>query len=109
MTSISEKDGGVTLKACKSCWLVKYCNAKCQKNHEALTKIGMEQYYPCCGKSICNGCSPSFAMSGNNEKCQFYTYSEVHFTLRNYNLSHVENAYECMDEVENARLFPDTR
>ena len=48
-------------------------------------------------------------MSGNNEKCQFYTYSEVHFTLRNYNLSHVENAYECMDEVENARLFPDTR
>ena len=25
--------GGVSLKACKSCWLVKYCNAKCQRNH----------------------------------------------------------------------------
>ena len=25
--------GGVSLKACKSCMLVKYCNADCQKNH----------------------------------------------------------------------------
>ena len=24
---------GASLKACKSCWLVKYCNVNCQKNH----------------------------------------------------------------------------
>ena len=27
------KEGGVSLKACKSCMQVKYCNAICQKNH----------------------------------------------------------------------------
>ena len=154
MTSISccaecgEKEGSVTLKACKSCWLVKYCNAKCQKNHwlrhkkickqraaelhdealfkdppskeacpicslpmpeyliscislppatimsvpiydfamahEALTKFGMEQYYPCCGKSICNGCSHSFAMSGNNEKCPFCNFDRGSETEEEY-------------------------
>jgi tetratricopeptide (TPR) repeat protein len=26
-------EGGASLKACKSCMLVKYCNANCQKNH----------------------------------------------------------------------------
>jgi TPR repeat protein len=25
--------GGISLKACKSCMLVKYCNAECQRNH----------------------------------------------------------------------------
>jgi hypothetical protein len=25
--------GGVSLKACKACMLVRYCNADCQKNH----------------------------------------------------------------------------
>jgi tetratricopeptide (TPR) repeat protein len=28
-----EEGGGASLKACKSCMLVKYCNAKCQRNH----------------------------------------------------------------------------
>jgi TPR repeat protein len=28
-----EEGGGVSLKACKSCMRVKYCNAKCQRNH----------------------------------------------------------------------------
>jgi hypothetical protein len=27
------KEGGVSLKACKSCMLVKYCNPTCQRNH----------------------------------------------------------------------------
>ena len=27
------EEGGVSLKMCKSCMLVKYCNADCQKNH----------------------------------------------------------------------------
>jgi TPR repeat protein len=141
MTTISccaecgEEGGGlVSLKACKSCMLVMYCNANCQKNHwpthkkqcklraaelhdEALFKDpppkedcpicflplpstiiscislpdatilsvpifdfanandglskAMVQYYYCCGKSICRGCSYSFNQTGNNEKCPF--------------------------------------
>jgi hypothetical protein len=27
------EEGGVSLKVCKSCMHVKYCNANCQKNH----------------------------------------------------------------------------
>jgi len=27
------EEGGASLKACKSCMLVKYCNADCQRNH----------------------------------------------------------------------------
>ena len=27
------EEGGASLKVCKSCMLVSYCNAKCQKNH----------------------------------------------------------------------------
>jgi tetratricopeptide (TPR) repeat protein len=32
------KEGGVSLKACKSCMSVKYCNAECQKNNWAKHK-----------------------------------------------------------------------
>ena len=123
--------GDVSLKTCKSCMLVRYCNATCQLNHwathktackqraaelrdmalfkdpprkedcpicflpmsggilscvslptatilsvpindnEELAENAMEQYYPCCGKSICVGCIHSFAMSGNIDKCPF--------------------------------------
>ena len=127
-------EGGASLKTCKSCMLVKYCNAKCQKKHwpthkaacklraaelrdealfkdppakedcpicfipmptklincislpdaaisavpiydfakanEEVAKKATEQYYPCCGKSICKGCTHSFRMSGNM-KCPF--------------------------------------
>ena len=28
-----EEEGGVSLKTCKSCMLVRYCNANCQRNH----------------------------------------------------------------------------
>jgi hypothetical protein len=130
-----KEQGGVSLKTCKSCMSVKYCNPECQKNHwaihrkdcklraaelrdEALFKDPpvkedcpicflpmpvqliccvslppatissvpiydfsianvelaserMEQYYTCCGKTICGGCAYSFRQSGNESKCPF--------------------------------------
>jgi len=33
--------------------------------------MDMEDYYECCGKSICRGCHSSFCESGNIEKCPF--------------------------------------
>ena len=33
-----KEEGGIGLKACKSCKLVKYCNANCQRNHWATHK-----------------------------------------------------------------------
>jgi TPR repeat protein len=41
------------------------------KANEELATEGMEQYYPCCGKSICKGCMHSFCQSGNSRKCPF--------------------------------------
>jgi TPR repeat protein len=37
--------------------------------NKELAKMGTEQYYPCCGKSICAGCHYSSWKSGN--KCPF--------------------------------------
>jgi hypothetical protein len=128
---------GLTLKACKACMLVKYCNAECQRKHwskhkkpckqrvaelrdEALFKDPppkedcpicflpmpttliccislppatissvpindfaeankelashhLEEYYSCCGKTICRGCIWSDADVGNpyENKCPF--------------------------------------
>ena len=31
----------------------------------------MENYYSCCGKSVCRGCLYSFCESGNEGKCPF--------------------------------------
>jgi hypothetical protein len=39
--------------------------------NEELAKVGMEEYYECCGKSICKGCIYSFVESGNEETCPF--------------------------------------
>ena len=131
-----EEEGGVvSLKACMSCMLVKYCNANCQRNHwtkhkkackrraaelhdeslfkdppakedcpicflpmpgEIISCISLppatitsvpvydfmmspnaaalldrqtEEYYSCCGKSVCKGCTISFNMSGNIGTC----------------------------------------
>jgi TPR repeat protein len=41
--------------------------------NEELQGKTTEQYYPCCGKSICNGCAHSFRESGNDEECLFCT------------------------------------
>ena len=127
-------DGGASLKTCKPCMQVKYCNAKCQHKHwpkhkaackvraaelrdealfkdppdkedcpicflpmpaklincitlppatissvpiydatanEELAKKATEQYYTCCGKSICKGCMYSFCKSGKENRCPF--------------------------------------
>jgi len=130
-----EDGGGVSLKTCKSCMLVKYCDTTCQHKHwpkhkkqcklraaelhdealfkdpppkedcpicflpmptkliccmslppatasslpiydfaianEELVHKEMEQYFPCCGKTICCGCVHSFCKSGNTRKCPF--------------------------------------
>jgi len=39
--------------------------------NEELAKEPTEEYYPCCGKSICGGCIHSFRESGNARKCPF--------------------------------------
>ena len=39
--------------------------------NEELAKKATEQYYPCCGKSICRGCVHSLDQSGNEDKCPF--------------------------------------
>ena len=100
-------EGGDKLKTCKSCKLVKYCNATCQRAHwcehkkeckkraaemhdEALFKqpppieeecpicclphpwdARLTQYYSCCGKSICSGCTHADAKQNNRSICPF--------------------------------------
>jgi TPR repeat protein len=51
-----------------------------------------EIYYPCCGKSICEGCIHSFRESGNDEKCPFCN-SEI-------NKTDEEKVEEVMKRVE---------
>jgi TPR repeat protein len=40
-------------------------------SNEELAKKSTEAYFPCCGKSICEGCVHSFCKSGNDDKCPF--------------------------------------
>ena len=42
--------------------------------NEEFANKSMEEYYPCCGKSICSGCVYSFRMSGNMGICPFCNY-----------------------------------
>jgi DNA-directed RNA polymerase subunit RPC12/RpoP len=39
--------------------------------NEELRNMGTEEYFPCCGKSICVGCIHSFNTSENNDNCPF--------------------------------------
>ena len=41
------------------------------KANEEVANETMETYYPCCGKSVCEGCIYSFCESGNHDKCPF--------------------------------------
>jgi TPR repeat protein len=61
--------------------------------NEELAGMTMEEYYPCCGKSICRGCFYSFAQSGNSGKCPFCN------TERGGKTDEEENA-EMMKRVE---------
>ena len=151
------KEGGVSLKTCKACMSVKYCNASCQHKHwpkhkipckehaaelrdealfkdpppkedcpicfipmpskliccvslppatissvpindfvdanEGLANLSSEQYYPCCGKSICRGCIHSFVSSDNINNCPFCKSERTGKT-------HEEKAQEMMKRVE---------
>jgi hypothetical protein len=50
---------------------VPVCDFVNNKATEELANLGMKQYYPCCGKSICGGCVNSFHEAGRNKKCAF--------------------------------------
>jgi tetratricopeptide (TPR) repeat protein len=39
--------------------------------NKGLATKSSEQYYSCCGKSMCRGCDYSFCKSGNDDKCPF--------------------------------------
>jgi TPR repeat protein len=52
-----------------------------------------EQYYPCCGKSICGGCIYSFRESGNNDKCPFCNADQDNKTVE-------DNVKDNMKRVE---------
>jgi TPR repeat protein len=41
------------------------------KANDVLAMKKTEEYYSCCGKSICKGCIYSFCDSGNEDKCPF--------------------------------------
>jgi len=41
------------------------------KANPEMAKNDMQEYYPCCGKHICRGCSYSFYESGNDNRCPF--------------------------------------
>jgi tetratricopeptide (TPR) repeat protein len=48
--------------------------------NEELVNKGTEQYYSCCGKSICGGCMHSFQKSGNAENCPYCKADRVNKT-----------------------------
>jgi TPR repeat protein len=59
----------------------------------AFTTMETEEYYSCCGKSICRGCIHSFGMTGNNGKCPFCKAEKVSKT-------YAESVAEMMKRVE---------
>jgi hypothetical protein len=59
----------------------------------AFTTMETEEYYSCCGKSICRGCIHSFKMAGNVGKCPFCNAEKV---CKTYG----ESVAEMMKRVE---------
>jgi uncharacterized paraquat-inducible protein A len=62
------------------------------KANEEFAKMYTEEYYPCCGKSICKGCIYSVAQTGNHNKCPFCN--------AKLNASVEENVEDIMKRVE---------
>ena len=62
--------------------------------NEELARKDMEEYYTCCGKSICRGCIYSFFQSGNQDKCPHCN------AERRTRLDEENNVKEMMKRVE---------
>jgi len=60
---------------------------------EELAKMNLEEYFVCCGKSVCRGCTHSFCKSGNIGKCPFCNADRGSKTLE-------ESVEEMMKRVE---------
>ena len=58
--------------------------------NDKLVNLGTENYFPCCGKSICAGCDYSFNMSGNKDKCPFCNSDRSNKTHEEMNEEHMK-------------------
>ena len=56
----------------------------------------MDEYYPCCGKSICRGCVHSFRESGNDERCPFCNSDQGNKTAEE-NIENITKRVEAQD------------
>jgi TPR repeat protein len=61
--------------------------------HQELANFATEQYYACCGKSICGGCFDSFRKSGNIDYCPYCRADKMSKTVE-------ENVEELMKRAE---------
>ena len=61
--------------------------------NEELANLPTEQYYACCGKSVCGGCVHSFRKSGNIDNCPYCRADKMSKTLE-------ENFEELMKQAE---------
>ena len=68
-----------------------------------LAKEGMEVYFPCCGKNICEGCVHSFRMSGNLRKCPFCKSDRVGVTEEEHD-AEIRKRVEANDPASIALL-----
>jgi len=55
--------------------------------NEGVALVATDQYFVCCGKSICGGFVYSFGKSGNHDKCPFC------------NAKHIESDEEKIEEL----------
>jgi TPR repeat protein len=63
------------------------------KANEDLANLPTEQYYACCGKSVCGGCIHSFRKSGNIDNCPYCRADKMSKTAE-------ENVEELMKRAE---------
>ena len=46
-------------------------------DNEKLVEVETEQYFTCCGKSICGGCAQTFSKTGNVDNCPYYKAEKI--------------------------------